>query len=160
MYLTITLFHMDYMCYFWVSMWEHTCWFPPSLGRSTVMLKTADWQMVFPSQWAFSPWIIQTPVNNSASLCLLIWVGTWTVKLGGGGHRGLGSQGETGSRAAHQGPTYLTKEWTDSCWTCAAGHELIIQHHARIIFPLEVDVMQCVNRMFVSSCGIYTQPMP
>lgn len=41
-----------------------------------------------------------------------------------------------------------------------AGHELIIQDCTRIVIPLEVDVMPCVNRMFVSRGGIYTQSSP
>lgn len=53
-----------------------------------------------------------------------------------------------GSKAAHQGPTNCIRS---GLTTCNAGHELIIHaSHARIIVPLEVDVMQCVNRMFVS----------
>lgn len=33
--------------------------------------------------------------------------------------------------------------------THTAAHELIIEGHARIMAPLEVDGMWCVNRMFV-----------
>lgn len=53
-----------------------------SLRMSRLTLETADWHIFSLSQWAFSPWIIQTLVNNSASLFPLMGAGVWTGRSG------------------------------------------------------------------------------
>lgn len=72
-------------------------------------------------------------------------VRTWTEEVGG--------WGDGGSEATHLGLTNCTRSGHT---LTEPDHELIMQGHAGIIMPLEVNEAQCVNRIFGSRRGIQT----